>query len=213
MPTIPYKLKDGTRISGSTTIIANLGWNKSVLMWWANQEGLQGRNHRDTSQKAADAGTIGHYLIECDIQNKKPDLSQYSKDLIDKAETCYLNFLQWKESVKFELMQSEVSIVHEQLQYGSTIDCIGMCNGKLSLIDWKTGSGVYEDHKIQLASYKHNWEFNYPDQLLEGGIYCIRINKETAGYDMKWRQDYPESWKVFQHLLEIHNLKKLVSRE
>jgi len=55
-------------------------------MYWANQEGLAGRNHRDTSQKAADAGTIGHYLIECDIKGILADTSQYPADLVDLAE-------------------------------------------------------------------------------------------------------------------------------
>ena len=77
MPTIDYRLKDGSRISGTTTIISqNLGWNKQALMYWANQEGLSGRNHRDTAQRAADAGTIGHYLIDCDIKGIQPDTSK-----------------------------------------------------------------------------------------------------------------------------------------
>ena len=114
---------------------------------------------------------------------------------------------------KIYLIASEISIVHEELEYGSTLDCLAECNEKLSLCDWKTGSGIYEDHKIQLAAYKRNWEFNNPNKPLIGGIYCIRIDKETAGYDMKWRQDYPKSWEVFLHLLEIYKLKKLVKAE
>ena len=104
MPRINYKLKDGTRIPGTTTPIGDLGWNKNQLMYWSWQQGQDGKNFRDTSQKAMDAGTLGHYLIESDIKQIKPDLSIYSQDLIDKAETCYLNFLQWKESVKFILL-------------------------------------------------------------------------------------------------------------
>jgi hypothetical protein len=212
MPTQKYTLKDGTPISGVTTIISNLGWNKQALLFWANQEGLAGRNHRDTSQKAADAGTIGHYLIECDIKSMKPDLSKFPKDLIDKGETAYLNFLQWKKTVNFNLVHSELSLISEKYKYGATIDCIAWVNDELALVDWKTGNGVYDDHKIQLAAYKRIYEENSKN-ILAGGIYCIRIDKETAGYDMKYRHDYPNAWQTFLYLLEIHNLKKLVGKE
>lgn len=213
MPTQPYKLKDGTRVPGVTTIISNLGWNKQALMYWANQEGLAGRNHRDTSQRAADAGTIGHYLIECDIKGELADTSQYPQELVDLAETSYINFLTWKDSVQFRPVNSEVSLVSEKYGYGGTIDCIAIINDQLALFDWKTGNGVYDDHKIQLAAYKSLWEENYPDKPIVGGIYCLRIDKETAAWDMKYRQAFPNAWKVFLNLLEIYKLKKIVEKE
>jgi hypothetical protein len=182
-------------------------------MYWANQEGLAGRNHRDTSQKAADAGTIGHYLIECDIKGILADTSQYPSELVDLAETSYINFLAWKDSVQFNPVNSEVSLVSEKYGYGGTIDCIAIINDQLALFDWKTGNGVYDDHKIQLAAYKSLWEENHPDEPIIGGIYCLRIDKETAAWDMKFRQSFPNAWKVFLNLLEIYKLKKIVEKE
>jgi len=41
------------------------------------------------------------------------------------------------------------------------VDCIAMINDQLALFDWKTGNGVYDDHKIQLAAYKSLWEENH----------------------------------------------------
>ena len=98
MPRITYKTKDGKMVSGTTTIIGqNLGWNKQPLMWWAWKEGMEGRHFRDTAEKAADAGTIAHYLIDCDIKGTDPDVSKHPGDLISKAETCFLNYLEWKK--------------------------------------------------------------------------------------------------------------------
>ena len=111
MPTIDYRLKDGTRIQGVTTIISqNLGWNKQQLMWWANQEGLAGRNHRDTAQRAADAGTIGHYLIDCDIKGIQPDTTKFPPELLQKGETCFLNFLVWKKMVNLRPVKTEINL-------------------------------------------------------------------------------------------------------
>ena len=116
MPTIPYKNKEGKRVSGVTTIIGgNLGWNKQALMWWANEMGLQGKNHRDEAKEAADAGTLCHALIEKDILKMMPPshklvdiekgIKKLTIDLTDeqlsKAETGFLNFLEWKRMVNF----------------------------------------------------------------------------------------------------------------
>src|SRR5512135_404691 len=139
MPTIPYKFKDGTKGSGVTTIISqNLGWNKQALMWWANQEGLAGRNHRDSSQQAAEAGTVGHYLIDCHIKQQKPNLEEFgaNEETISKAETCLLNFMEWEKMVNLRVHKTAINLVSEVHRFGATPDCIGTVVDKLALIDW-----------------------------------------------------------------------------
>ena len=65
MPTIPYVNLQGKRLAGVTTILNNLGWSKGALMWWAWNEGMEGRNFRDTSGQAAQAGTqAGEHQIK-----------------------------------------------------------------------------------------------------------------------------------------------------
>ena len=209
MATINYKLKDGTRISGVTTIISqNLGWNKQQLMYWANQMGLDGKNHRDVAQKAADAGTIAHYLIECDIKGITPDISSYQQEQLDKAETCLLNFLEWKKMVNLQTLTTEVHLVSEIYGYGATPDLVGVVIDKLSLIDWKSSSGLYPDYLIQLAAYKVAWEENNPDKPLEGGFHLLRIDKESASFHHHHWNALPEAWEAFQNLLALHKLQK-----
>lgn len=211
MPTINYKRKNGERVSGTTTIISqNLGWNKQQLMWWANQEGLAGRNHRETAQRAADAGTIAHYLIECDIKGRDPDTSNVPIDLMMKADQCFENYKHWKETVNFVMRDSELSLVSEKWGYGSTVDCIAVINGKLCLFDWKSSNGVYADYLIQIASYKTNYEENTGDTI--EGIYLLRIDKETAAWTFHYWQELPEAWEAFTHLLALHNLSKTLKK-
>jgi hypothetical protein len=209
MPTINYTLKDGTKIPGVTTVIGqNLGWNKGALMGWAYNQGKAGLPMRDTAQKAAEAGTIGHYLIDCEIKGVNPETSTYPKELLDKAETAYLNFLEWSKMVAFKSIATEIHLVSEEYQYGATPDCIAEIQGKLCLLDWKTGNGVYEDHIIQLAAYRQAWEENKPELPLDGGFHLLRIDKETAAFDHHFRHALPEAFKAFLHLLALHGLKK-----
>ena len=211
MPTIDYRNAKGEKIPGVTTVIGqNLGWSKGALMGWAYNQGKEGKPLRETAQKAADAGTIGHYLIDCEIRGVKPDTSQFAKELLDKGETAYLNFLEWKKIVSFKPIATEIHLVSEEYQYGATPDCIAEVNGKLCLLDWKTGNGVYEDHIIQMAAYRHVWEENKPELPLEGGFHLLRIDKETAGFDHHFRHALPEAFSAFLHLLALHGLKKKI---
>ncbi len=228
MPTIPYKNAAGKRISGSTTITGtNLGWNKETLKWWANSEGLAGRSIRDTSAKACDAGTIAHYLIECDIKDWKPDVvSEFgprfkvmTEDLVAEvlrlAENSFGNFVNWKKQMKIHVVETEIHLVSEKFQYGLTPDAIIRIGGKkgdLCLFDWKTGKGPFPDHILQLASYKHGWEEVHPDMPLIGGYHLLQIPKETAAWHHHhWGHDQLElGWEVFLYLLEVNARKKAV---
>ncbi|MBM4137467.1 MAG: hypothetical protein FJ241_11655 [Nitrospira sp.] len=216
MPTIDYRLKDGQRVSGVTTIISqNLGWNKQQLMYWANQEGLAGRNHRDTSQKAADAGTIGHYLIDCHIKNRTPDVEQFktSPEIISLAETCLLNFLEWSKGVNLRVHITEINLVSEIFQFGGTPDCIGYISDKLALLDWKTSSGVYEDMLIQLAAYRMLWEENNIKMSLDGGFHLLRISKEEAAFHHHHWHSLSDAWEAFKAALELHKLHKILKKK
>jgi len=213
MPTIPYKNEKGERLSGVTTIIgSNLGWSKTPLMYWAWNEGKEGRDFRETRDKAADAGTIAHALIESDLKQRPIDTSKYPKEFLDKAETCFLNFLEWKERNHVKPIAIEPNLISEKYQFGATPDYIGLINDKPSLLDWKSG-GVYEDHLIQVAAYRVAWEENHGDILLDGGFNLIRFSKEEAAFDHRFRQSLPEAWETFLHLLEIHNLHKKIKTQ
>ena len=211
MPTQIYKTKDGKRVPGTTTVISgNLGWNKQPLMYWAWSEGIEGRNYRDTVKAAGDAGTIAHYLIECDIKGREPITISFPEALLEKANQCFGNYAHWKETVNFKLISSELPLVSEQWKFGSTIDCIAEINGKLSLFDWKSAGGVYADFLVQIAAYKENYQEN-TGQKIEG-IYLLRIDKESAAWAFHYWESLPEAWEAFKYLLGLHDLNKILKK-
>ena len=57
-----YKLKDGTRVKGVTTILNNLGWNKNVLVAWARRTALAGDDPDAVLKEAGAIGTLAHYF-------------------------------------------------------------------------------------------------------------------------------------------------------
>jgi hypothetical protein len=239
MPRVNYgKNPKGETVSGSTTIIGgNCGWSKTPLMIWKERQCIEAamnqvwekfdhideerlielRNDltvriKEKSEGPMTAGTILHYLIECDLKNVKPDLKQYPKELIDLAETGFLNYLEWKDNVKFRVYKTEVSLIHKELWYGSTLDCTAWINDKLSLFDWKLASGIYEDYLIQIESYRQNWNFNNPSEPLLG-MHLLKIDKERPNYTHHYWDQCPEAWEAFQHLLKLHGLHKILKKQ
>lgn len=202
-----YVHPDGTVLKGVTTIIGtNLGWNKNALIAWARREALAGRDPNLVRDKAATIGTITHYLIECDLKEITPDLSDYAKNEIDKAETCYLAYLEWKKAHHLETLQADgLPLVSTTFRFGGTLDWVGKLDGQLAIMDYKTGTGVYDEMKIQAAAYQHLWMENNG-----GGIpafWLLHLGKEDGEFAPYFWPDLSRYWEIFTHLLAINQLR------
>jgi hypothetical protein len=237
MPKILYgKDPQGETISGTTTVNGNIGWKTTPLMIWKEKQCIEAamnqiwekfdhiteerivelRNDlatriKEKSEAPMTAGTILHYLIECDLKEKKPELAQYPKELIDLAETGLLNYFEWKDNVKFKIYKTEISLIHKELWYGSTLDCVAWINGKLSSFDWKLASGIYEDYLIQIESYRQNWNYNFPNEPLQG-MHLLKIDKERPNYTHHYWDQCPEAWEAFLCALKLHSLHKKLKK-
>lgn len=157
-----YRLSDGTIVPGATTVLGMLA--KPALMHWSWQLGLEGLDYRKHRDKAADIGTLAHYLIQCDITGEEPDLTAYSPEMVDKAENCLISWYEWRKSHKIIDAISEKQMVSEQYGYGGTADCICYLNGIPTLLDFKTGKGIYPSMLVQLAAYRQ--------LIIENGLWC-----------------------------------------
>jgi len=211
MPTIPYKLADGTRVPGVTTIIStSLGWNREALMWWANQEGLAGRNYRESRQQAADAGTLAHAMVEARIHDTTvaipPDADP---DMVRLARLSFDAFREWFDHSRIELVETEMHLVCPEWRFGGTPDAVGRIKGQVTLLDWKSSKGIYAEYLIQLAAYEHLWNTNR-DEHITGGIHCCRFDKTTGGFSHHWwpSEALRPAWRAFVALRELYDLQR-----
>jgi hypothetical protein len=184
-------------------------------MKWAHRQGKEGKEFRETTQKAADAGTIAHKMCEEYINKRdwKAPLSM-SKDaeVLSFANRSFRAFKRFEKSSGLLYVQTEHALVSEEWQYGGTLDAVAQIEDEDEglehlLIDFKTCNGTYVDHLIQLAAYKQLWEENYPDKPLSGGIYLARFSKVNG---MVTTHNYPDgvldpAWVAFSHLRALHN--------
>lgn len=204
-PAAGYKNTAGTRVSGITTILEGLGWNKRGLnyYWW--EQGCKGAQWPKPLEEAAALGTLIHALIEADLRGRPaPEIPPEHKD---RADNAMLAFYEWRSGVGLEVTDSEVSLVSEEHQYGGTIDFPVRLRGRRALCELKTSKEVYADHRIQLAAQGRLWNECYPDDPVQG-YYLLRVGKEDGGFSYHYWPNLEKEWTVFTHLLAIHRLQK-----
>jgi len=201
-----YKTKDDKRVPGVTTIVGMLGWNKNVLVRWANNLGIKGIDSSKFVDDKADIGKLAHLMITDWLCGKKTNTDDYTKNQIDQAENSVLSFFEWEKSHKIKPILIEGELVSEEHKFGGTADIYGEINGDTELIDLKTGSGIYPEMIIQVSAYKSLLEEH------EHRVDKVRIlnipRSENESFKEQVVENHDVGWKIFLNCLSIYKLKK-----
>jgi hypothetical protein len=207
-----YYVKE-KQVPGVSTIIGDtLGWNKGALVGWARKEALRGNDPNKVKDLAGEIGTLCHYLISCDLVGAYPDLSDYSPNVIDKAENSLIKYWDWRKGKKIEPLMVEKPLVSEIYKFGGTPDFFGIVDNKSTWMDYKSGSGIYPEMIIQAAAYNHliRSVMSQPDDLCPEEWIILNIPKDdkTGFTERKLTTSEIEAgWEIFTHLLAIYQLK------
>lgn len=204
-----YKLKDGTRVKGVTTILSNLGWNKNVLVAWARRTALAGDDPDAVLKEAGAIGTLAHYLCECDIKGEKAELDDYSAEQIEKAENAFLGYLEWKKMTKPHYEAIELKMVSEKYKVGGTADFVARINDSLVLGDIKTSKGIYPEMTAQLAAYRKMYIEIQPKAKIESAM-ILKLDKNSGAFSHHFvgKSQLDWGWKVFEHCMALEELHK-----
>lgn len=200
---------DGKRVPGTTTILARFKESGGLIHWsWGIpfagltmarsllEDSLKNRrlaeaydflakplsewDYRTKRDKAADAGTIAHEMMDCHIRNIPFNSGPYSCEMIEKALPAFDAFLHWAQQSKFEIAETEVQLTSRKYLFGGTRDAI-LIDGKRSLGDWKTSNAIYPEYLCQLAAYGILDE--EAGNTIEGGFHLLRFSKQEQPDD------------------------------
>lgn len=206
---IRYKLKDGHPVPGVTTALNLLA--KPALILWANRMGLAGIDTTKYTDDKAQIGTLAHDMILCHFAKREPDTKDYSANQISAAENSFLSFLEWEKRHAIKPILVEAPLVSEKWRYGGTIDLYCELDGEPCLVDFKTGSGIYDEHFYQVAAYR--------ELLNEHGYSCptVRILNIPRTEDEAFREESKAGlvyeWEIFRACLDIYRFKQMMRRE
>jgi hypothetical protein len=204
-----YINANGNRVVGVTTVLNVL--DKPALVKWANNLGLQGLDSNKYRDKMADVGTITHLRILSHLKGIEPDLSEYSQSDIKTSDNCMLSYYEWEKHHKLEPICIETPLVSDRYGYGGTPDFVGLIDGRLEIIDYKTGNGIYGSAYYQVAAYRqmaqelgHNVEH----------ARILRIGRdENEGFEERLVTKFDDEFQLFLRCLDIYNLLKKMGRK
>jgi len=201
---IRYKNSRGDIVPGVTTVLGVL--NKPALVKWANNLGLQGIDSTKFVDEKASIGTLAHYLIMCHFEGVEPDVSDFTPNQIAQAKNSLLSFYQWEGLHSIRPVLVEAPLVSDEYGYGGTVDLYAEVDDKPTLIDFKTGKGIFPEMFYQLAAYNRLLDekgYATKDALI------LRIGRnEREGFEDARAGDLSREWQIFLHCLGIYRLRK-----
>lgn len=219
-PKTGYRLADGTRVDGVTTVL-NRWKDAGGLLYWACDQGKAIERGEiahlyDKRDEAADIGTIAHEMCDAYLKGKDPwkvceELSK-TPEAAAKATQAYRMFLHWWETNGLEVHASEIPLVSEKYRFGGTPDWILKIRDGLAIGDIKTSNAIYRDMLMQVAAYKQLWEENHPDEPITGGFYVCRFSKEYPDWEQRYFGELDVAWREFQLLVEAYELDKQLKK-
>ncbi len=212
----------GNLLPGVTTITGVvdksgplMGWAIKMMAIYLNLELGKGnkinsgiiekakREYRRIKTEAADIGTEIHKWVEQWIKGEKPEMPEDER--VVNGITAFLKF---QKEHKIKWLETERIIYSKKKKYAGILDAIGIMDGKLTLIDFKSSSGIYDEMRFQVAGYKLAYEEETGKKIDQSII--VKFGKETGDFEVKILDDSKKDEKAFLACLELQRrLKEL----
>lgn len=215
-----YKLPDGSRVPGVTTVCGAIK-DSGPLLWWAFEQGKAAERGEisslyDKRDEAAEIGTAVHGMVERHINGE--DITFDVKTDSDRQIALgFEAYLKWESMTNLEITHQEIQLVCPKYRFGGCPDAIGIIEGEPCLIDWKTSKGVYADMLLQLAAYNHlikhglMMEHGYKPLGIEvKGFHLCKFSKTTGGFSHHYWPDLSLAWEQFKDALRIYSRSKML---
>lgn len=224
---------NGQIVFGVTSITGVLG--KDALVYWAANCGAEWADkvlkpgmvideinkpaiiagiktaHRNKKTEAADIGTAVHKYLEeylnaginGDVLPEMP-VNPHIRAAIEA-------FLEWTKANKVKFIASERKIYSKKYKYAGTLDALGYVNGKLSIIDFKTSSGIYDDMFVQVAAYAN--AVNEEDGTKIEDCYIVRVPKDGSEFEVQRDENLKLNFKSFLGCLENYKRQRFLKSQ
>ena len=208
-----YYLADGKTIVPSVTTVLSRFKESGGLIYWAWQQGRDGKDFREERDKAAEAGSLAHALVEAHLRGEDVALveSGATSEVKMQAQRSFANFMAFQERTGMTIYSLEEPMVSELYHTGGTADAILQIEGKLAIGDWKTG-GLYVDHLLQVAAYKEIYEETHPGVKLDGGYHLLRFSRESGDFTHHYFSELDAAWGMFLYLRRAYELDRQLKK-
>lgn len=172
-------------------------------------EALVGRakkEYRQIAKEAADIGTEIHEWVSDWILKKKPEIPDN-----EKVVNGVRAFLKFQKKHKFKWLESERLVYSRKYKYAGWLDATAMTGKEFTLVDFKSGNGLYNDMRFQVAGYRLAYEEETGKKFDKNIL--IRFGKETGEFDHYILEDYEKDKKAFLNCLVLKKRLKELDKQ
>jgi len=163
-------------------------------------------------KKAAEEGTQVHELAEAYLNGEELNFldergrPQYNPDVWQ----MFLRFVEFWETFKPTLIETEVHIFSDELKVAGTCDLIVRINGELWLLDLKTSNQIQTVYELQTAVYGQCYEECFGKKIDRYGILWLKSSKRGPKKDKMQGKGWEvvESSRTFEENIDIFKTVK-----
>ena len=167
------------------------------------KSGMKGA-HNKVSSSAQKIGKDFHKYAEDAVSWKLGNSTDIPELPTDHQTLNSVNaFREWVNLNEIKWLSSEEKIYHRELKFAGTVDAVAEVNDEFCVIDWKTGSGIYEEMYLQCAAYAKTIEDIYGRNV--DAFYILRLDKKTGAYEAVRSSDVDEHFSAFKHSLGLYH--------
>jgi hypothetical protein len=174
----------------------------------------------EQSEKGKTIGTQIHEIIQNYIDGKPTELTTEYDAEIKTAVNSFLLFQ--TDNPKIKLQKSEIKMT-SQLGYNGTLDAVAEIDGRLLILDWKTGKcdkkgspTIYEEYLPQVAAYVKAYNEMQGTDIDEAMIIVFAKDKpayttltlKAADIDLAFNNIFLPALKIYNAQKEIKKIIK-----
>lgn len=164
-----YYLVDGVRYDKVTSILHHIP-HPQLESWFkrATPEQLQ-------DQTALHRGTHMHTAIEARLKEGVFDKNMWGGEIARRMHA----FESWVSNynIKFGPYVLEAPLYSHTWGVAGTADFVGYIDSELTVADWKSSKGVYDNYPVQVAAYMHFYKEITGEEPKKGLVVCIQEDK------------------------------------
>lgn len=128
---------------------------------------------RRVRDEAGDIGSAVHAVAEAIFNGLPIELPQD-----ERAQNGVKALQTWIVDNRIRPIETELIVFSKSCYVAGTMDLLADVNGKLTQVDFKTGSGIYPEHLFQTGIYRHAWMEEHGEPIEQNII--VNLNKRTG---------------------------------
>ena len=169
-------------------------------------------------KKAADEGTQVHEMIESYLNNEELNFLSSNGDPLYNPNIwqMFLKFVEWWETYKPTLLETEVHLFSDKLKVAGTCDLVCEIEGELWIVDFKTSNSIQTTYELQTAIYSECYEECFGKKADRQGILWLKSKKhkpsEGKMQGKGWEMVEPKRTQV-ENLDIFNTVRKLFDLE